>query len=465
MNGTRQRRRGMTSVLAMLYLVLFSTLAVGFYAATNTASQVTANDEHVTRAFLAAESGMDFMRYQLAHVHILPNTAPSMVIDQLYSDLQHELNGTGNLGGYTIARTGNTITIPGDPGGSVKLDPGGESTFRATITDWAGEIVVKIDGRHGTGDIASRSITMDFTRQQLSTSIFNYAVASKGQIVVSKGELTSVPGVDPAVAAIMSASRTVGAVTVTGGLVGGDISVLKPDLSENLPGGAAVVTGGSVGGSSVSSNILKEHVHPVDPPEFPTIDPTVYKQYATNSFTGAKTQKNILIKAGTNPKFNANDTVQGIMYIESPNQVTFNGDFKLQGFIVMESSGSTNDTLEFSGNLTMSPLPASSQFDPLRATSGVAILAPNAAVSMTGSSGGNVKGNIIVKRYSFSGSSNLEIDQGTLMTLDPNDNSCVINTSKSVKFSAPGATNQPKLGLSYSTYYSPNPGTYQEVTP
>ena len=30
-----------------------------------------------------------------------------------------------------------------------------------------------------------------------------------------------------------------------------------------------------------------------------------------------------------------------------------------------------------------------------------AILAPNAAVSMTGSSGGNIKGNIIVNAFSF----------------------------------------------------------------
>ena len=32
------RRHGITSILAMLYLVLFSTLAIGFYTATTTVS-------------------------------------------------------------------------------------------------------------------------------------------------------------------------------------------------------------------------------------------------------------------------------------------------------------------------------------------------------------------------------------------------------------------------------------------
>jgi hypothetical protein len=451
-------RRGMTSVLAMLYLVLFSTLAIGFYAATTTASHVTNNDERVARAFLATESGMDFMRYQLANVSVPPNTPPEQVIDQLYSDLQSDLNGTPNLAGFSIARDGNIIRIPGDGNASIKLDASGASTFRATITDWAGEIVVKADGSYGGTETASRSITMDFTRQQNTTTAFDYAVASKGQIVVKKGAVTSSAGVDPKIATMMSASASEGAVTVTGGTVGGDLNIVED--------GTATVTGGTVGGSSTIAAILSNHVHEVEPPEFPTIDPTLYKTYASNAFVNnAQTQKNIRVPAGTNPKFNANDTVQGIMYIESPNQVIFNGNFNLQGFIVMEEGVSTTDSLTFKGNLTMSPLPGDAQFDALRATSGVAVLAPNASMSMTGSSGGSVKGNLIVKTFDFQGASDLLVDQGTLMTLDPGANSAVFNGSKSVKFSATGASNQPKLGVSYSTYFAPKPATYQEVAP
>lgn len=447
----------MTSVLAMLFLVLFTTMAVGFYAATTTAMHVTANDERVSRAFVSSESGLDFMRYQLANVSVPPSTPPDQVIDFLYADLQAQLDGTGNLGSLTISRSGNTIQIPSS--GRIPLDASGISSFRATITDWAGEIVVKIDGGYGATENAARSITMDFTRQENTTNAFDYAIASKGQVVVKKGTLTSVAGVDPAIATIMSASPSSGAVTITGGTVGGDIN--------HVDGGTATVTGGNVGGSSIPANILAYHTHEVDPPEFPTIDTTVFKPYATNTYSSSNsTQQNIYVPPNTNPKFNGNSTIQGIMYIASPNIVEINGNFSLQGFIVMEPGASTTDTIECTGNFTMSPLPSASQFDALRATSGVAILAPNAALKMTGSSSGvSLKGSVMTKTFSLKGAAAMQIDQGTIMTFDEGANSVSIDGSKSIKFTATGGVNQPTIGVSYSTFFAPKPATYQEVAP
>src|SRR5262245_13944613 len=120
---TRQRR-GVTAVLAMLYLVLFSALALGFYAATTTSSQMSSSDERVAKAYLAAESGMDLMRHQLAQVYIPPATPGNQVIDQLFSNLQTQLVGSGNLAGQTISRSGHTIEIPSSMTGSIRLDSG-----------------------------------------------------------------------------------------------------------------------------------------------------------------------------------------------------------------------------------------------------------------------------------------------------------------------------------------------------
>src|SRR4051794_35341262 len=85
--------RGMTSVIAMMYLVLISSLAVGFYAATTTSTRVASNDERVTRAQFAASSGMDFMRRQMAKVKVPPGVAPDHSIDYYYPNLQSQLNG------------------------------------------------------------------------------------------------------------------------------------------------------------------------------------------------------------------------------------------------------------------------------------------------------------------------------------------------------------------------------------
>lgn len=452
----RRVRRGVTALIAMMYLVLISSLALGFYAMTTTSSQLANNDERIAKAYMAADSGMDFMRRQLAKVRVPPLTAPANSINAYYPNLQAMLNGTGNLGGGSISRTGNTIYVPAT--GAIKLDSAGNSSFRATITDWAGEIVVKVEGIYGTTSVA-RTITMDFTRQTRTSSIFDFAVASKGQIVMKKGTVSSSTGVDPAIATMFSALSSGTAITVSGGTIGGDLNLMDT--------ASVSVTGGSVGSSSIISQILSDHVHTTDTsPEFPTFDPTVYKTYATNNWVDKKkTQQNIIIKANTNPKFNANDTVQGIMYIESPNQVTFQGNFNLQGFIVMESSASTTDQLNFSGNLTMTPVPSGATFNSVRAVSGVAIMAPNAAMSMTGSSGGAIKGNVVVKTFNFQGAADLQFDLGTLMTLSATANSAVFNGAKSVRFSATGSNNIPSQGITYSQFYVAKPTTYQEPMP
>ncbi len=452
------RRRAMASVLAMLYLVLFSTMAIGVYAAATTGSQLAVNDQRISHALLAAESGLDFMRYQLARVHIPPSTPPTQVIDSLFQNLQSQLNSTTNLHGQPVARSGNTITIPGN-GNYISLDSAGLTAFRATITDWAGEIVVKIDGRYGN-NAPARAISMDFTRQPHSTTVFDYAVASKGQIVGSKGAVGSTDPAHPEIATMMSAFSSSDAIFNSGTAIGGDLYYVD--------GSGVRITGGSVAGYSPGSSNLYSHIHSLDtPPEFPIIDTSIFAQYATNTYSShSNTQQNIRIPPNTNPKFNGNSTVQGIMYVQSPNSITFNGNFKLQGFIVFENAGSDAvNSLNFSGNFTQSPLPAGSQFDALRATSGISILAPAANVSMTGSSGGTLVGNVIASTFSTGGASAIIVSNGTLMTLNPNVNSCVFGSSKQVLFSNNGSQNQPTQGLSYSFYYSPKPVTYQELLP
>ena len=450
--GTRQRNQGMTSVLAMMFLVLFATLALGFYAATNVSTQVSSNDEHVTRASFAAESGLDFMRYQLAQIH-LPSTQPA-TLATVYNLLQSQLNGTSNLRSGNITLSGNTILIPGSSSALVNLDAKGDSAFQLTVNEDNGRLVVKSVGYYGGTSGAVRAISMDFSQKSRKVGAFDYAVASKGQIISQKGAVTSIAGVDPAIAQMMSADAVSNSIVVSGGTIGGDLNVVD--------GGAAAVTGGTVGGSSIPSIILSQHVHDVDAPEFPNIDPTAYKKYATGgNNTGAKTQQNIIVPAGTNPKFNGNTTINGIMYVQAPNTVTFNGNLALNGFIVMESSAA--GTLAFSGNVTMGPVPNGAAFNDARTVSGIAILAPNATMQMTGSSGGNLRGNVIVGKFSYAGASNLIIDQGTIMTLTTGSSSAVFNSAKSIQFSSTGSNNQPNTGMTYSTYYEPLPATYQEV--
>lgn len=451
-------RRGMMSVVAMLYLILFSVLALSFYAAVNMSAQASHNDEKIARAQLAAESGMDFARYALARVSIPPGVTGSLVTQELYTDVTSLLANSDNLGGNPITRQGAVISVPAS--GSIKLDSAGKSHFTLAITDWPeqGKVVVRSTG---TYDQISRSIQLDFSRVPRSSSVFDYAVASKGQIVLEKGSVTTVDPANALTATAMSALESASAIVVDGGNLGGELTVLED--------ADATITRGTVAGESLASTIRDEHLNKVpEAPEFPTIDTSVYRQYATNAYVaGARTQQNIRIPANTNPRFNGGDTVQGILFIESPNTVTFRGNFNLQGILVFASSPNgenSSDLLDFRGNVSQQPLPSSSQFDALRAASGVAVLAPTSRITMSGSTDSLLRGNIICNTFDFQGSADIVIDHGTLMTLKSADDACVFS-GKTVKFTATGADNIPNTGVSFSRAYTPEPGSYEELSP
>ena len=141
-------RRGTTAVLAMLYLVIFSALAIGFYSAVTTASQIAANDERSTAARLATESGLQYVRYQLSQVKYPSNIDPEKILEEVWMQLVIQTQGAANLGGRPITMSGGTIYFPLSSSTDdyyIPLDAkGGE--FRATITD-LGNTVYNKDGR------------------------------------------------------------------------------------------------------------------------------------------------------------------------------------------------------------------------------------------------------------------------------------------------------------------------------
>ena len=467
-------RRGMAALIAMLYLVLFSVMAMGFYAAVTTSAQISHSDQRITKAYLAAESGMDFMRYQLARVSIPPTTEPSGVLDELYADLV-ALNDTPNFAGKPIAKVGNTIRIPADPSHRVSTD--NEGGFRATITDWAGEIVVKIEGRHGSTNVG-RAFTMDFSRVEKNSSVFDYAVASKGRVMMKKGSITGVSGVsNDTIAQVMSAKGVAGAITMTGGAIGsvngGQLNVVipEPPAAPLTADDLVDISGGTVHGASGESTILSQYTKEVPAPEFPTVDTEYFKPYATTTYSsGMTTMKNVRIPAGTGTqasplKFTGGATIQGVLYIESPNVVEFRGNTVLQGFIVFENAGSTTtNVIDQRGNFSHLPLPSGPEFDALRATSGVAMLAPTTSLTISGSVDSSLKGNLILGTFNNAGSADVTIERGTLMTLDDTVDSAVFN-GKTVKFASTGAPTLPNGVLTYSSYFQPDPKSYQEVAP
>src|SRR5687768_2463693 len=164
----RLTRRGLTALLAMLYLALIASLAVGFYASTNSAAMVTENEKRTNMSLMACEGGMDFMRFHLSQLAIPHGLSENQRMQALYNQLKDQLENTPNFAGKFVAITGNTISIPGNGSQFVRLDPSG-TEFRCTITSLSagedGTVRVKITGRNGAYQ-AKRAVQLSFVLNQ-----------------------------------------------------------------------------------------------------------------------------------------------------------------------------------------------------------------------------------------------------------------------------------------------------------
>src|SRR5438105_11788131 len=108
-------RRGVTALLAMIFLILFATLAVGFYASSTQTAVISTNEKNGTISLTAAESGMDFIRYQLSLIKVPPATPPDQYFSYVADHLETALEGSGNLGAQSVAVTSSSVTIPANP--------------------------------------------------------------------------------------------------------------------------------------------------------------------------------------------------------------------------------------------------------------------------------------------------------------------------------------------------------------
>jgi hypothetical protein len=446
----RRSRRGVTLVIAMLFTVLFATLAIGFYTATTLSAQIARNERRITEAQHGIDSGMQFMRYKLGQVSIPADTTDANMPAKIEAALTSLLEGTGNLGSGRITRSGSTISIP-----PIALGP--DTTFAATV-QWVNPVArMVVTATAGPAPYSiSRRVQVDFTLQSSPGAILNYGVASQGAVQLKASSSTQVQGTPYEDASIMSAYTGSPSITTGSGAIEGKLTVTSSKSQVSLGGG-------DVGKQSGSANILAHSVNVLPPPEFPVVDTTVFRQYAVNTYTSGKSSyKNTRVPPNTDPKFKAGDVIEGILYVESPNTVEFRGHATVNGVIVFEGKGTEADNvLDFRGNVSPSSIPDTAEFTDIRkAAKGLAILAPTAAVTMSGSTDATLSGSLIAYSVTLGGSADLFFHQGSIISLGPDPTKL---EGKLVKIAGTAADNPPTTGVAFSGNFRMTPTTYREL--
>jgi hypothetical protein len=351
----------------------------------------------------------------------------------------------------------------------IKLNDEGAG-FKATIVPQGQLLRVKVVGRSNDGTRPSlRAVQMDFAVAMNASKIFDFGVASRSPIHLNSN--AKIRGAtNDTLGSVMTTSTAVPALIMDGSAqVSGDVTFTREVPGQLVMSGSATISDYNSGDPK-----LPEHIH-YEPrePDFPVIDTRAFEPFATNRLTEVakkyefNTLRNIRIAAGTNPSFDSGMTIEGVVYIETPNHVSFGANSIIRGVIVVQNnpSGDTGtNSITFNTNSTlhqMETLPATADFPPaMRALTGAMILAPKFKVTFN-SNFGSVGGTVIADQFHFNSNARGDI-AGTLigMTNLP----MVLDSNSNVTILSRGTTRYP-AGVFFGSHFAALSDTYKEVQP
>ncbi|MFP4354449.1 MAG: hypothetical protein ACLFUJ_04935 [Phycisphaerae bacterium] len=351
--------------MAVIVLAVLASLSIAMIVFSGFSLAKSENGLAVQRAQLAAESGLDFTGQLLGQCSVSPGATGSALADSLAAELQALLDGSGNLSGAAIVYADGSICIP-------QISLGGTMSFQAQITVPQRRVIhVTVTGYDQQGHQVARTVRMNYT----TTFQLDSAMLSKGPIVINNE--MSLLSVGNDYDASMTSMASGDAISFSGdSTISGDLSLTDPL--------AKVVTTATL---TVGGTIAKG-VEDVGFPEFDTSELLAVPLTTISSSTLEGTSySNIRIKAGTNPVFDTAVAIKGVMYVESPNVVTFDGATTLAGAIITETPPETANPAEhkivFDCDIAFqepSTLPDEPKYAAVRRLSGSYILAEGFSV-------------------------------------------------------------------------------------
>ena len=446
--------RGAVLIISMVFVLIFSALAISMATLSGTNVQLASNQHKVDCAFASTESGQEAMRYWLSDVEIPSSTPPSDYLGTIVSTLQYDLDAN-NISNITVYNDGS---IP-----PVALHSASGQNFEGEILIDANDLnILQVYATGGSGQI-TRTIRVNYDIEPYEYPIFDFGLATKGPVhFLGNPTVTGINSNSEADIFIDSQSTNL-AMLVTGNTnFDGDISIGNTTANTDFWG--AVQIGGDTGQTAIDNHVTIG----VESPEFPVPDTQRFVQYATGvvidsstDITESMTLTNATIEAGTNPNFEGNITIDGILYIEQPNIVTFERNVALNGMIVGDGDAYNPGTnsISFCGNFAANPYPPGAEFDAIRSETGSSIVAPGFAASFSGNFAA-LGGVMAVTGVHFSGNVSAVV-KGTI--LNYSENPTVIEGNSTLNFDRSDNITVP-AGFDTHRILTYNPTSYVEIT-
>ena len=449
----RRMRCGFAYLMAMVLLIVMVVMAVSFTGLTTMNVLKSDNQRDAVDARLAAESGLEFMLDNIRRMRLPGRLTQETFVDSLCTELSRRLDATGNLAGQSVTKTADAVLVP-----PISLEG---MTFRSCVR-WvdANRCRLEVTGAaHGL----SRRVTMDLMLVSRRPGVFDYGLASRGQVTVS-GNAKIVGVNQPTEASVLSATQSSSeAISVNGSVViSGDLFAAGQNTTVGISGRPEIA-------GSQDPAVIAQHVHlGVEAPDFPELDAAPLAALATNLVdrtTDLKQSvlKNIRIAAGTNPTFSSDVVINGVIYVEAPNIVRFEGKTTLNGFIVTQDSDQplSSCQIHFAGHVEargVEGLPATPEYAAVKQQTGTFMLAPGFGATFAGSFSA-INGSIAADQLTFTGTAE-GVVKGSVIGMK--DLPTEIGGTVEIYVDSKNADPRP-AGFVQSTALTPDPSTYAEA--
>lgn len=380
--GVSCDRRGVVFITALVLVTVAASLGVVICWASMSNLQQAHNHSKSQRAAMQAESGLAYLTYLLRQASLPLAGTDQAILDPLAEHLSDCLDQGAAMGGATVSYDGTTISVPwmrkddSQDGFSAELWMAEPNVLRVWVLGRAGDVYRKVQiDCNATG----------------GHPIFGFGISSKGPICFENN--IEVRGQnDPSEARLLSMAPGLAFRLEDDLTLDGDVYAPDPNATVNVNGT------GTIAGVPMWDPNVYDHVHIGEGfPSFPEIDTSVFEGFATAivdssvETDGTRNFKNIRIKAGTNPSFSGTINIQGVVFIEQPNKVTFGAGTTITGVICTEAATPGPDNLIKFENGTYSygtdELPDIAPFREIREMTGSFILAPGFRVKFENDSG------------------------------------------------------------------------------
>lgn len=432
-----RKRRASALIVSMMFVLIFSALAISMMTMSGTNIQLASNHHNVNNALVAAQSGQEVIRYWLSRVRFSSSTPQANYFATIVAGLKDDLSDKG-ITNVVLQNDGSIEAVALNSNTGLTFD----GQMSIDLSQSPPKLQTRVTGH--SGDIA-RTITILYNIQPYVFPIFNFGLATKGPVnFPGNPTITAVNAAWEADIFIESATNPIAMLTIGNLNFAGEVNIGNP--TANVDFQRDVIIAGDHGQAAIDNHVSIGN----DSPEFPVPDTERFRAYATGPLITSSTDLskgmtliNATIKSGTNPVFQQSVIVQGVLFIESPNRVTFARNMALQGLIVADGDVINADPasrrIDFMGNFASGPYPSDPQFDALRAEEGTSILAPGFFTTF----GGNfstLEGVVAVSGAHFSGNVNAQI-KGSIINYS--NSPTVVEGNAVMNFNRAGSTKIP----------------------